>query len=61
MRVVCPDGGRTKSNVAPESLPVCYGDRQVRQESMWTIMFADDIIIFSGNRDQIEENLEMWR
>ncbi|KAK3553469.1 hypothetical protein QTP70_003513 [Hemibagrus guttatus] len=31
---------------------------EVRQESPWTIMFADDIVICSESREQVEENLE---
>ncbi|KAK3545742.1 hypothetical protein QTP70_011326 [Hemibagrus guttatus] len=34
---------------------------EVRQESSWTMMFADDIVICSENREQVEENLERWR
>ncbi|KAK3525929.1 hypothetical protein QTP70_010997 [Hemibagrus guttatus] len=34
---------------------------EVRQESPWTIMFADDIVICSESREQVEENLERWR
>ncbi|KAK3559384.1 hypothetical protein QTP86_012755, partial [Hemibagrus guttatus] len=34
---------------------------EVRQESPWTIMFADDIVICSESREQMEENLERWR
>ncbi|KAK3564856.1 hypothetical protein QTP86_030433 [Hemibagrus guttatus] len=34
---------------------------EVRRESPWTMMFADDIVICSENRDQGEENLERWR
>ncbi|KAK3506448.1 hypothetical protein QTP70_000579, partial [Hemibagrus guttatus] len=34
---------------------------EVRQESSWTMMFADDIVIFSESREQVEENLERWR
>ncbi|KAK3539722.1 hypothetical protein QTP70_012263 [Hemibagrus guttatus] len=34
---------------------------EVRQESPWTMMFADDIVIYSESRGQVEENLEMWR
>ncbi|KAK3545202.1 hypothetical protein QTP70_001875 [Hemibagrus guttatus] len=31
---------------------------EVRQESPWTMMFADDIVICSESREQVEENLE---
>ncbi|KAK3521531.1 hypothetical protein QTP70_009026 [Hemibagrus guttatus] len=34
---------------------------EVRQESPWTMMFADDIVICSQSREQVEENLERWR
>ncbi|KAK3557429.1 hypothetical protein QTP70_026629, partial [Hemibagrus guttatus] len=34
---------------------------KVRQESSWTMMFADDIVICSESREQVEENLERWR
>ncbi|KAK3544091.1 hypothetical protein QTP86_001479 [Hemibagrus guttatus] len=34
---------------------------EVRQESPWTMMFADDIVIYSESREQVEENLERWR
>ncbi|KAK3534920.1 hypothetical protein QTP70_002004 [Hemibagrus guttatus] len=34
---------------------------EVRQESPWTKMFADDIVICSESREQVEENLERWR
>ncbi|KAK3505678.1 hypothetical protein QTP70_004488, partial [Hemibagrus guttatus] len=34
---------------------------EVRQESAWTMMFADDIVICSESWEQMEENLERWR
>ncbi|KAK3523859.1 hypothetical protein QTP70_010473 [Hemibagrus guttatus] len=34
---------------------------EVRQESPWTMMFADDIVICSESREQVEENLERGR
>ncbi|KAK3522776.1 hypothetical protein QTP86_034275, partial [Hemibagrus guttatus] len=34
---------------------------EVRQESPWTMMFADDIVICSESREQMEQNLERWR
>ncbi|KAK3564765.1 hypothetical protein QTP86_025281 [Hemibagrus guttatus] len=34
---------------------------EVRQESPWTMMFADDIVICSESREQVGENLERWR
>ncbi|KAK3547940.1 hypothetical protein QTP70_001327 [Hemibagrus guttatus] len=34
---------------------------EVRQESPWTMMFADDIVICSDSREQVEENLKRWR
>ncbi|KAK3549598.1 hypothetical protein QTP86_005337 [Hemibagrus guttatus] len=34
---------------------------EVRQESSWIMMFADDIVICSESREQVEENLERWR
>ncbi|MCJ8730045.1 hypothetical protein PDJAM_G00112890 [Pangasius djambal] len=34
---------------------------EVRQESPCTVMFADDIVICSESREQVEENLERWR
>ena len=31
---------------------------EVRQESLWMVMFADDIVIYIESREQVEENLE---
>ncbi|KAI5106337.1 hypothetical protein C0J45_4034 [Silurus meridionalis] len=34
---------------------------EVRQESPWTIMFADDIVICGESGEQVEKSLERWR
>lgn len=34
---------------------------EIRQESLWTLMFAVDIVICSESREQVEESLERWR
>ena len=34
---------------------------EVRQESSWTMMFADVIVICSESSEQVEDNLERWR
>ena len=34
---------------------------EVRQESLWMVMFADDIVIYIESREQVEENLVKWR
>ena len=34
---------------------------EVRQESPWTMMFTDAIVICSESREQVEEKLERWR
>ena len=33
---------------------------EVRHESPWIMMFADDIVICSVSREQVGENLESW-
>ena len=33
----------------------------IREEAPWTMMFADDIVIFSESKEQVEEKLESWR
>lgn len=32
-----------------------------REESPWTMTFADDIGIFSESREQVDDKLERWR
>ncbi|KAI5102778.1 hypothetical protein C0J45_8130 [Silurus meridionalis] len=34
---------------------------EVRQESPWTMMFADDIVICGESSEQMEKSLERWR
>ena len=34
---------------------------EVRQESPWMMMLADDIVICSESMEQVEENLQRWR
>ncbi|KAI5089891.1 hypothetical protein C0J45_20026 [Silurus meridionalis] len=34
---------------------------EVRQDSPWTMMFADDIVICGESREQVKKSLERWR
>ena len=34
---------------------------EVRTDSPWTMMFADDIVLVSDSREQVEDRLERWR
>ena len=34
---------------------------EVRQLSPWTMMFANDIVICSESREQVEKHLARWR
>lgn len=34
---------------------------EARQESLWTMMFVDDIVICSESKEQVEKNLQRWR
>ena len=34
---------------------------EVRQESPWNTMFADDIVICSESKEQVDRSLERWR
>lgn len=34
---------------------------EVRQEYLWTTMFADDTVICGERREQVEDSLLRWR
>ena len=34
---------------------------EVRREQPWTMLFADDIVIFEEAREEVERRLESWR
>ena len=34
---------------------------EIREEAPWIMMFADDIVICSESKEQVEEKLESWR
>ena len=34
---------------------------EIREEAPWTMMFADDIVICSESKEQVEAKLESWR
>ena len=34
---------------------------EIREDAPWTMMFADDIVIGSERKEQLEEKLESWR
>ena len=34
---------------------------EVRREPLWTMLFADDIVICKKTREEVEQKLECWR
>ncbi|KAK3511494.1 hypothetical protein QTP70_009010 [Hemibagrus guttatus] len=54
-------GLHQRSALSPFLFAMDQLSEEVRQESPWTMMFADDIVICSESREQVEENLERWR
>ena len=34
---------------------------EVKREPLWTMLFADDIVIFEETREEVEQRLESWR
>ena len=34
---------------------------EVRREPLWTMLFADDIVIFKETREEVERRLESWK
>ena len=34
---------------------------EVRREPLWTMLFADDIVIFEETREEVERRLESWK
>ena len=34
---------------------------EVRREPLWTMLFADDIVIFEETRKEVERRIECWR
>ena len=34
---------------------------EVRREPPWTMLFADDIVICEGNKEEVERAVECWR
>ncbi|MCJ8731973.1 hypothetical protein PDJAM_G00205620 [Pangasius djambal] len=55
-------GGGTGSALSPFLFAMLMDQlsEEVRQASPYTMMFANDIVICSESREQVEENLERW-
>ena len=34
---------------------------EVRREPLWTMLFADDIVIFEETREEVEQRLKSWK
>ena len=34
---------------------------EVRREPLWTMLFADNIVIFEETREEVERRLECWK
>ena len=34
---------------------------EVKREPLWTMLFADDIVVFQETREEVERRLECWR
>lgn len=58
------DGFKVEMGLAlSHSLYAIVMDRltdEIRQESPWTMMFVDDIVICCLSREEVEESLERW-
>ena len=57
--------GWTAPGISIKSVPVCsVVDRltnEVRREPPWTMLFADDIVIYEETREEVEQKIESWR
>ncbi|KAI5615787.1 MICOS complex subunit MIC26 [Silurus asotus] len=52
----CSEEERDRAQVVMDRLK-----DEVRQESLWTMMFVDDIVICGESSEQVEKSLERWR
>ena len=57
----------SKSGITPGFCPKFIsfrsdnGTQEIRDQSPWCMLFADDIVICSIDKDIVEEKLEQWR